>query len=258
MLSLLDDPVFSANLFFPRRDSRATPPGARDLSLEVEEGVTLHARIHPAPTAKADIVLFHGNGEVVADYDDSAGLYAEIGARLTIVDYRGYGQSLGAPSVRSTVFDARKAIDGLLPHLADGANRRPLIVMGRSLGSMCAAELMRSQPPFADAFLLESGFTDLIALARRRGFVAEAIEEADLAVLCPLRKLAANRAPLLVLHGEKDTLIVPDEARAAFAASASSEKELVLVPGLGHNDLSFHPLYWKAIGALVERVARAR
>lgn len=32
-----------------------------------------------------------------------------------------------------------------------------------------------------------------------------------------------------------------------FEALASSEKELVLVPGRGHNDVSSSPVYWDAL-----------
>ena len=130
--------------------------------------------------------------------------------------------------------------------------------MGRSLGSMCAAELMREAPLSIAGFVLESGFTDVLAFARRRGIVLDTMEDDDRALLCPLAKIARSRAPLLVLHGEDDTLIVPDEGRAAFAASTASDKTLVIVPGRGHNDLSFHPVYWGALASFVARVAATR
>ncbi len=256
MPSLFDDPAFSANVFYPRKDTRPAPPGALDVLIQVESDVRLHARVHPAPEPRAALVLFHGNGEVVSDYDRHAWLFAEAGARLAVIDYRGYGRSEGTPSLRSTVFDARKALDGIAPHLTRDGRPLPILVMGRSLGSLCAAELTRSLPPVAAGFILESGFTDLLAFARRRGVHLEVMTEDDLAVLCPLRKLAASSAPLLVLHGEKDTLIVADEARAAFAASSATDKKLVIVPGLGHNTLSLHPLYWSELAAFVERATQ--
>ena len=256
MPSLLDDPIFSANAFFPRKDEGPPPRGAIDVSLRVATDVLLHARIHPAPDAKVSIVLFHGNGEVVSDYDAFAPRFADAGARLAVVDYRGYGRSQGTPELRTTVSDAPKAIDALWPHLSEGAPNRPVVVMGRSLGSMCAAELMRSSPRPVTGFIFESGFTDVLAFARRRGAPFESLDEADMAILCPLRKLSVSKTPLLVLHGEMDSLISANEARAAFGASLATDKELVLVPGRGHNDLSFHPVYWSKLAAFVERMKR--
>lgn len=257
MSRFLDDPVLSANVFYPRPDHRPPPAGARDVDIPVG-GAGLHARIHEAVGgSSAALILFHGNGEVVADYDDVAPLYAAAGARLVVVDYRGYGRSTGAPDLRSLLGDARPVVDALRPHLHRDGVPTPLLVEGRSLGSVAAAELCRSLPRFAAGFILESGFSDLLAYARRRGVRLASVDEGDLAVLCPKRKLAVSSAPLLVMHGEEDTLIAPAEGRANHAASASRDKRLVIIPGRGHNDVSFHRLYWEELTAFVGRVARA-
>jgi pimeloyl-ACP methyl ester carboxylesterase len=129
--------------------------------------------------------------------------------------------------------------------------------MGRSLGSACAAEIACSVPQLHAGVVLESGFSDVAGVARRRGIAVDAVAEEDLEVLCPLRKLARSRTPLLVLHGAEDTLIAPEEGRAAYEASAAAEKRFVLVPGRGHNTISHHPLYWEELAAFLRRVASA-
>jgi hypothetical protein len=254
MPRFLDDPALSANVFFPRPDASPPPPGARDVFIPVD-GARLHARLHPAQRPAAALLLFHGNGEVVADYDEAASLFERAGARLAVVDYRGYGESSGAPSLGTLLSDARPVVDALAPQLTHEGRRLPLIVMGRSLGSAAAAELARAAPACGAGFVLESGFSDLLAFARRRGVRLDAVAEEDLQALCPKRKLAACNAPLLVLHGAEDTLIAPAEGVANHEASAARDKRLVLIPGRGHNDLSFHPRYWEELGAFVARVA---
>ena len=249
MTSLLDDPSLSRTLFFPRPTFRPPPPGARDVLIEVEPGVRLHARIHAAPGAIAAVVFFHGNGEVVSDYDDQAARFAEAGAVLAVVDYRGYGRSEGAPSLRTLLGDARPAFEGLRVHLAETA--LPIVIMGRSLGSACAAELCRALPGAAAGIVLESGFSDLAAFALRRGLPAAVLTDDDRAFLDPLPKLATGRARLLVLHGEEDSLIRPAEGRAAHEASGAADKRFVLLPGRGHNDVSIHPRYWQALAAFI-------
>ena len=52
-----------------------------------------------------------------------------------------------------------------------------------------------------------------------------------------LERIASLRMPVLVIHGTHDELIPCAEGEALFAA-APGPKELFLVPGAGHNDVS--------------------
>ena len=149
----------------------------RDRSPGPGAGASLHVRIHRAAGARSTVLLFQGNGEVVADYDDSAGLYARAGVALAVMDYRGYGASSGTPTLRSALTTARLVLEAVRRWLgerglagSDGAPSR-LVVMGRSLGSACAAELYGARPNEVAGFILESGSSDLAALLRRRGLV---------------------------------------------------------------------------------------
>lgn len=249
--SIFDSPAFDDSLFWPRPDEAAgTPPGATELSIDVA-GATLHARWHADPSCRATVIAFHGNGEIVADYDGLAPRYRDAGAELVVVDFRGYGRSSGTPGYRATIADAVPAVRAVLDHTP----KHPVIVLGRSLGGACAAEIAGLDPPLADGIVLESAASDLRALIARRGLVPPpAFTDEERAVFDPVPKLARCRLPALVLHGEEDTLIRPDEARANHAALGSTEKQLVLLPGVGHNDLMSSPLYWSALAAFVERV----
>jgi pimeloyl-ACP methyl ester carboxylesterase len=242
--SLLDTAAFNRSLFFPRPDASPTPTGARDLRVAVAPGVSLHLRIHPARTAHVMVLLFHGNGEVVADYDALARDYARLGAALAVVDYRGYGASDGAPTLRSCLADAPAVLAAARAH-ADGL---PVVVMGRSLGSACAAELCRDAPDSSPGFIFESGIADLDGMVRRRGLdAAGALTADDRAVFDPLPKFARCEARALVLHGEYDALIPASEAALTYATLKSADKALVLVLERGHNDLAMGHDYWEAL-----------
>lgn len=54
-----------------------------------------------APT----LLFFHGNGEIVEDYDDIAQIYLKLGINFLPVDYRGYGRSTGSPTVTAMMRD---------------------------------------------------------------------------------------------------------------------------------------------------------
>ena len=246
MASLFDSAEFNRRLFYPRRDTSASPAGAVDRFVDVP-GARLHLREHAAAEARATVLLFHGNGEVVADYDESAPLFEASGAALAVVDYRGYGLSSGEATLRNLIDDA--------PEVVAALGGRPMIVMGRSLGSAAAAEIYRSPPPGVLGFIWESGFVDLGALVGRRGFELPRLPEDDRRVFDPIPKLQLGRSALLVLHGADDDMIVPREAQNAFDAAGTSTKKLVFVANRGHNDVSASPTYWDAIGMFVRAMA---
>lgn len=237
-MSVFDSPDFNARLFFPRSDQSPTPNGARDVAVD-----GLHVRIYGvAPAGAPLLLLFHGNGEVVADYDDSAEQFAKAGVQLAVMDYPGYGASEGTPTIRAIIEAAPRVVDAL----------RPTFVMGRSLGSACMIEVYGRAPTGVMAYILESGFVDLDAFVRRRGYEPWPLTADERAVFDPIPKLERGNAPLLVLHGERDTLIDPSNADRALAAAGSAIKRLV--PGRGHNDVSLSQIYWRALADHVASV----
>jgi len=247
MPAVFDSDEFNHSLFFPRADASEPPPGAEDRFVELG-AVRVHVRCHGAATSRCTLLLFHGNGEVVADYDDAAERFAELGVALAVAEYRGYGASSGVPTLRDLIGDARP-IAGAVP----GA---PLIVMGRSLGSAAAHELFAHPVDGMAGVVLESAFYDLGGLVRRRGLTPPAaFTDDERATFEPAGKLRVGRLPLLVLHGARDTLIDPREAAAAHdTATAASDRRLVLVEGRGHNDHAGAETYWRALGAFIDRV----
>jgi len=254
MTSVFDLIAFSARLFHPSDHDTLAPPGARDLMVPVDPGAAIHVRIHQHAGAAATIVLFHGNGEVVADYDGFVRWYRDAGANLAVVEYRGYGRCDGMPSLRACLRDAMLVLRALRAEL--GENRIPLVVMGRSLGSFCALEIASSGEPLLDALVIESGIGDLDGFVRRRGYdPATDVTEQDREDFCPLRKARKVRVPTLVLHGECDDLVNPENARMVYEACGSTDKQLMFVPDRGHNDIFLGQPYWPSLSAFVRKLA---
>jgi hypothetical protein len=246
MASILDRDEFNETLFYARA---LTSPPHRAVDRFVEVGdVRLHVRCHTAASARCTLLLFHGNGEVVADYDNAADDFAEIGVALAVADFRGYGQSEGTPTLRTVISDARPIAEAV-------RSTPPLVVMGRSLGGAAAHELYARPIEGMVGVILESAFYDLQGLISRRGLTPPAaFTDDELATFDPATKLRRGQLPLLVLHGALDTLIEPSEAAATFAAAGSTEKQLVIVPDRGHNDVSFSDVYWDALAAFIARL----
>jgi alpha-beta hydrolase superfamily lysophospholipase len=246
-MSIFDRDEFNDRLFFPRAEASAPPAGATDHMVDVD-GARLHVRVHGAPAPAGTLLLFHGNGEVVADYDGAAARFAQAGVALAVMDYRGYGQSTGRPTLRTLISDARRVAEVI----------QPRVVMGRSLGGPAAHELYARPTAGMAGVILESALFELGNLIRRRGLVPPArFTQDERETFDPALKLALGRLPLLVLHGERDELIVPSEARSAHAAAGAAEadKALVLVPRRGHNDISAGANYWTALAEFVARLS---
>jgi len=238
MTTLFESPQLNDRLFFPRREITPPPPGARDEMMAVAPGIRLHCRIYAAGQPRFRLLYFHGNGEVIADHDAVFPAFARLGARWIVCDYRGYGRSEGRPTLPHalsdavSLFEAFSAVDDPLP----------LAVMGRSLGSAPAIEVGVRFPEAVAALVIESGYADPLGLARRRGLPVEGVPPAVAEPYDNAGKIRRVRCPLLVMHGALDRLIEPAEARLNFRQAARSiRKELVILEGVGHNDILSAP-----------------
>ncbi|MCK7515883.1 MAG: lysophospholipase [Desulfobacterales bacterium] len=86
-----------------------------------------------------NILFFHGNGEIVDDYDDLGPFYNRLGINFLAVDYRGYGNSTGKPTTSAMLADCHVIFKFVNDWLREKGYTGALIVMGRSLGSASAA-----------------------------------------------------------------------------------------------------------------------
>jgi len=144
--SALDRPEIVSAVFHPRPDLALAPSqDSQELFIPVEEGVALMARVHQGLPQGANILFFHGNGEIVSDYDQLGPIYSQMGMTFIPVDYRGYGQSSGSPTVSNMMGDSHTVFDFIRAWLQEKGHSGPLIIMGRSLGSAPALELAASR-----------------------------------------------------------------------------------------------------------------
>ena len=252
--SLLDRPDILAFMFYPRPERSRSPAGAHDLFVPVADGVRVHARFYPHTATAPTVIFFHGNGEVVADYDGIAPVYHHVGLNLLVADYRGYGASGGRPSFTTMLADAHPLKAAALAHLDGAGFTGGRYLMGRSLGALPAVELASTDAGGFRGLILESGAAGIRGWSRfaRPGDdpdTWEALWQAQIA------RLRAITLPLLSIHGAEDELIPVESAVEVQAAVGSSEKELVIVPEAGHNDLLAIGMrqYFGALTAFIAR-----
>jgi pimeloyl-ACP methyl ester carboxylesterase len=257
--SLADHPSTLRFIFYPREDVTPCPENAFDLQVPVGSHAAIACRFHVGHQEWPWILFFHGNGEVVSDYDEVASVYHEKKLNLAVADYRGYGASSGVPTLSDLVRDAHALFEATKKALSEKGFRSDLWVMGRSLGSISALELAFHHPGELKGVIIESGFPSVVRIITHLGVPAPGIplEAIDQACLEMIQKTVV---PTLVIHGERDTLVPLKEAEELYRHLGTKEKELVIIPGATHNDIFYvgFQKYFETIQQFVLKTDKAK
>lgn len=257
--SALDRPDVLMFLFHPRKTGGPVDGGDRfrEVMIPVEDKVRIGARFHMAHASGPSLLFFHGNGEIVSDYDDIGPLFNRLGINLMAVDYRGYGCSEGSPTVSAMMADCHRIFDFANIWRSENGFTGPLIVMGRSLGSASALELAAACGDRIDGLVIESGFAWAGPLLRLLGVDPNRIGFNESSGFANVDKIRTFNGPTVIIHAEFDHIIPFSDGEALFDASGAKDKVLVKIPGANHNDIFMRGLdrYLEALSRLAEKLA---
>ena len=240
-LSVLDRPEVLQYIFYPRRDSYDRPlaSNASNHFIPVEKNISIGCRFHVAGKEEPNLLFFHGNGEIVGDYDDIASLYNQRGINFFVADYRGYGLSGGRPTASALILDGHSILKALKQILKEKEFSGKLFIMGRSLGSAPAIDLLASCPEGVAGLIIESGFADTIALLSRIGVSVRDMGFIGGRGFSNLEKIRSIKHPILIIHAEDDYIIPLADAEKLFSHSSAMKKRLLVIPGANHNDILY-------------------
>jgi fermentation-respiration switch protein FrsA (DUF1100 family) len=254
--SVLDRPEILMFLFHPRSESDFMPRDmvGLDVSIPVETDVAINACFHMAAKTAPNILFFHGNGEIVADYDELGPIYNQLGTNFLPVDYRGYGRSNGNPSVSAMMKDCHTIFLFVKAWLQQHGYAGPLVVMGRSLGSASALELVSSRGADIDGLIIESGFALVSPLLQILGIDTQKIGFTEERGFRNIDKIKQYTKPTLIIHAEYDHIIPFSDGQSLYEASVSENRKLLKIPGANHNDIFARGLsdYLAAIKTLTQ------
>ena len=169
---------------------------------------------------------------VGAGLGDGEGLNSTITA-----DYRGYGVSGGQPNFSTMLADAHRVLAAFHETLASDGYSDARFVMGRSLGTLPALELAAHSGTLLRGLIIESGTAgtgDSWLRFLPPGSDSSPWQELNRLHLAKVRSITL---PLLSIHGQRDELIPLDRAVELQEVIGSKKKELVVIPGAGHNDV---------------------
>lgn len=237
--SYLDRPEILMSLFHPRPEwgtpDRETP--AQEVLIPVEKDVLVGARFHMKEKLDPNILFFHGNGEIAADYDEMGPLYNRMNINFLPVDYRGYGRSTGKPSITAMMQDSHVIFDFSKNWLKQNGYTGSFILMGRSLGSASVLELAQHYKSEINGLIVESGFAYAGPLLQLLGVNIQALGFKEEQGFRNIDKIRAFDRPTLIIHAEKDHIIPFSDGQALYNACQSIHKTFLNIPGANHNDI---------------------
>ena len=183
-------------------------------------------------------LVFHGNAGMALNRDYYADLLSGFRAsgpwEVYVFEYPGYGPREGSPGEAAFSAAAVQATDELLEQ-----NTSPLLIIGESIGSGVATELVRRRPDAVRALMLITPFDSLANVARHH------MPYLPVGLLLRDRydNLAALRNyqnPLIVVTAGQDT-IVPTTLAAPLLEQHQGPALHETQIHAGHNGLHFEP-----------------
>jgi uncharacterized protein len=204
--------------------------GVQEISFTTADGIDLAAWYTPAPPNRPTVVMFHGNHGSLRGERYRLKNFRDAGVGVLLLAYRGYSGNAGAPNEQGLYADARASLDWLEEN---GVASSSIVLYGHSLGSGVATKMAAERE--VGAVVLECPYTSTVDVAAWRFPVVPVslLMEDRFESLSRIRMITE---PLLVMHGDSDTVIPQHLGRELFDA-ANEPKQGFWPHGVGHNDV---------------------
>lgn len=184
----------------------------------------------PSDPNRPLIVYFHGNGGHLGLRAERARAYLRAGYGVLLAGYRYNAGAGGEPSEDGLLADGRAAVEFAA---AQGFQPDRIVFYGESLGSGVATAMATEYG--AAALVLEMPYSSVADVAQDR-FWYLPVRWLVKDQFDSVARIGNLRAPVLILHGEKDAVIPVWTARRLFAA-AHEPKEAHFIEGGTHGNL---------------------
>lgn len=196
--------------------------GVKVVEFTSEDGEQVGAWVKAPEAGKPAIFFFMGNWSAVGPAAEKLKPFIEDGYGLAALIYRGSSGAGGTPNEENLTADARALYDQLDDLVGTPVPASQRVIQGGSLGSGVAVQLAHDRPVAGLVLVAAFGrfcdyFTD-----RHHGLPfcylmwKERYDSVD--------KIADVNAPLLMLHGEKDTGIRIESAERLFDAAVEPKE----------------------------------
>ena len=184
----------------------------------------------PADSAKGAIIYFHGNRGNLARWGEVVQPFVEMGYAVLVMDYRGYGKSMGKRTKENLFADAKLWYDWLNKKF----DERDIVVYGRSIGTGIASWLASKTYP--RQLLLETPYYSLADMARR----FYPIYPAKLALkfnFQSFKYLQDVDCPIIIFHGTEDFVVPYSQGLKLHRSLDANRSKFFTIEGGAHKNL---------------------
>ncbi|MDP9087415.1 MAG: lysophospholipase [Pseudomonadota bacterium] len=217
------------------------------IEVKLSEGPKVRGWLYKSARPDAPFVLFFygSNEDLVHEAARLKWLRDAFQVNAVCFDYPGYGFSQGSIDARLVLSAALQEFDHVREHLASPAV--PIISYGWSIGTgiaihvaahRAAAGLILQAPP-ASAREMMQWSTQREVPWYGRWLIKLTADPLVGDLYEGSAHILAVASPLLLIQGQFDDVVSPQQGREVFDASPAKEKTFVEIPGAHHNDLKY-------------------
>ncbi len=219
----------------PRNFEYRYPFPFEEVDFEMEDGGQINGIHFRVPNAKGVVYYLKGNSKSVKGWGKFARDFVSKGYDFFMVDYRGFGKSLGKRTEATLYNDAQV----IYKYLKDQYGEEKIIIYGRSMGSGIAARIASWNHP--QMLILDSPYYSFLHQVKRYGFWLPLAWLLKYKIRTDqfMRKI---QSPVYILHGRKDRLI-PYKQSEQLAKENPEKIYLIPIDEGHHNNLPSFPEY---------------
>ncbi len=201
----------------------------KEISFQPEAGVTISGIHFYVKNPHGLILYFHGNTRSIKGWGKYAKDFYRFGYDVVLVDYRGFGKSIGKRSETAMLRDMQFVYDELCLQYPEDH----MLVYGRSMGSGFASKLAADNQP--RYLILDAPYYSFRKVVERflpflpMRFVLRFHLRTD-------KWIRLVKCHTYILHGTKDRLI-PLQHSERLQAINPRRITLIRIKGGGHNNL---------------------
>ncbi len=182
-----------------------------------------------ANEAKGTIIIFHGNAGTASDRAYYVRALTNLGYRVILAEYPGYGGRKGELGEETFVHDAKETL-----RLVSEKFGGPIFIFGESLGCGVAAAAAKDSPVKIDGIILITPWDTLLSVASEklpwvpvRIFLRDKYDS--------IGNLKKYQGRIAIIGAERDEVIPIPHAQALFRSLPVTAK-MYIIKGAGHND----------------------
>ena len=216
---------FADKLIF-QPPGEAYPENRNHFEVTGAEGEEVALYYHPAAEGMPTLLWSHGNAENIGQLKVEMDSLNYEGFGILAYDYPGYGESDGKPSEKECYRSIKAAYDFLVSEKKCPVEK--IILVGRSVGSGPTCWLAAHEKHGAVALI--SPFLSTFRTATKIPlFLGDRFQN--------LNRIVEFETPLLIIHGEEDSIIPLSHGKRLYELSPSENKTFLPVEDGDHNNL---------------------